>query len=46
MKILSTDIPSDRNMYGDNIATKKNDYVIIRETICEINVLWNDVLFC
>ena len=47
MKIFSTDILNDRNIYGDNgrniygdnIATKKNDYVIIPETIC-------DVLFC
>ena len=23
-----TDIPSDRNIFGDNIATKKVDYVI------------------
>ena len=45
MKIFSTDIPNDRNMYGDNIATKRDDYVIVPETIREINVLWNDVLF-
>ena len=32
-------------MYGDNIATKKDDYVIVPETIREINVLWHDVLF-
>ena len=25
-------IPNDRNTYGDNIATKKDDYVIIPET--------------
>ena len=45
MKIFSTDIPNDRNMYGDNIATKRDDYVIVPETICEINALWHDVLF-
>ena len=45
MKIFSTDIPNDRNVYGDNIATKEVDYVI-PETIPEINVLWDDVLFC
>ena len=45
MKIFTTDIPNDRNIYGDNIATKKGDYVIIPETIRDINVLWNDVLF-
>ena len=45
MKIFSTDIPNDRNMYGDNIATKRDDYVIIPETIREINVLWHDVHF-
>ena len=39
MKIFSTDIPNDRNIYGDNIATKNVDYVI-PETIPEINVLW------
>ena len=39
MKIFSTDIPNDRNIYGDNIATKKNNYVIIPETI-------RDVLIC
>ena len=46
MKIFSRDIPNGRNIYGDNIATKKNDYVIIPEIIREINVLWDDVLFC
>ena len=46
MKIFSTDIPDDRNICGDNIATKKNEYAIIPETIREINVLWDDVLFC
>ena len=45
MKIFTTDIPIDRNIYSDNIATKKGDYVIIPETIRDINVLWNDVLF-
>ena len=45
MKIFSMDIPNDRNIYGDNIVTKKVDYVI-PEAICEINVLWDDVLFC
>ena len=43
MKIFSTDIPNDRNMYGDNIATKRDDYVIVPETIRDINVLWHDV---
>ena len=38
MKILSTDIPNDRYIYGENIETKKVDYVI-PETIREINVL-------
>ena len=33
MTIFSTVIPNDRNIYGDNIVTKKNDYVIIPETI-------------
>ena len=28
MKIFSTDLPNDRNVYGDNIATKKVDHVI------------------
>ena len=46
MKIFSPDIPNDRNIYGNNIATKKNVYVIIPETIREINVLWDDALFC
>ena len=46
MNIFSTDIPSDRNMYEDNIATKRDDHAIIPETIHEINVLWGDVLFC
>ena len=46
MVIFSTDIPNDRNIYSDNIATKKTDYVIIPETIREINVLWDDVLVC
>ena len=32
-------------IYSDNIATKKVDYVILG-TIREINVLWDDVLFC
>ena len=45
MKIFTTDIPNNRNIYSDNIATKKGDYVIIPETIRDINVLWNDVLF-
>ena len=45
MKIFSTDIPNERNMYCDNIATKKDDYVIVPETIREKNVLWHDVLF-
>ena len=36
MKIFSTDIPNHRNVYGDNIATKKDDYAIIPETIREI----------
>ena len=45
MKIFSSDIPNDRNMYGDNIVTKEDDYVIVPETIREINVLWHDVLF-
>ena len=45
MKNFSTNLPNDRNIYGDNIVTKKNDYVIIPETIREINVLWGDVLF-
>ena len=45
MKIFSTDIPNGRNIYGDNIATKKVDYAIA-ETIREINILWDDVLFC
>ena len=45
MKIFSTDIPNSRNIYGNNIATKRDDYVIITETIQEINVLWDDVLF-
>ena len=43
--IFSRNIPNDRNIYGDNIATKKYDYVIIPETIREINVLWDDDLF-
>ena len=45
MKIFTTDIPNDRNIYSDTIETKKGDYVIIPETIRDINVLWNDVLF-
>ena len=45
MKIFSSDIPNDRNMYGDNIETKREDYVIVPETIREINVLWHDLLF-
>ena len=45
MKIFSTDIPNNRNIYGNNIATKRDDYVIITETIQEIKVLWDDVLF-
>ena len=28
MKKFSTDLPNDRNVYGDNIVTKKVDYVI------------------
>ena len=32
--------------YGDNIATRKDDYVITPGTIREINVLWDNVLFC
>ena len=32
MRIFSMGIPNDRNTYGDNIATKKDDYVIIPET--------------
>ena len=46
MKIFLLDILNDRNIYEDNILTKKDDYVIIPETICEISVLWDDVLFC
>ena len=30
---------------AEYIATKKDDYVVIPETIREINVLWDDVLF-
>ena len=45
-KIFSTDIPNDSNIYDDNIAAKKDNYVIIPETIHELNVLWNDALFC
>ena len=44
MEMFSTDIPNDRNIYWDNIATKKNDYVIIPKTIREINVLWDEIL--
>ena len=33
MKIFSTVIPNDRNICGDNIATKKDNYVIVPETI-------------
>ena len=43
--IFSRNIPNDRNIYGDNVATKKYDYVIIPEIIREINVLWDDDLF-
>ena len=32
------DIVNDRKICGDNIATKKNGYVIIPETIHEITV--------
>ena len=45
MKIFTTDIPNDRNIYSDTTVTKKGDYVIIPETVRDINVLWNDVLF-
>ena len=46
MKIFFTDMPNDRNIYGDNITTKKNDCIIIPETIRVINVLRDVVLFC
>ena len=39
-------IANDRNIHGDNIATKKDDYVITPGTICQVNVLWDNVLFC
>ena len=39
MKIFSTDIPNDRNMYGDNISKEKDGYVIIPEAIRERNAL-------
>ena len=45
MKIFSTDIPNDKNMYGDNISIEKDGYVIIPEPIRERNVLQDDVLF-
>ena len=45
MRTFSTDIPRDRNIYGDNTLSKKDDYVI-PDTVREINVLWDDVLFC
>ena len=45
MKIFSTDIPNDKNMYGDNISIEKDGYVIIPEAIRERNVLQDDVLF-
>ena len=45
MRTFSTDIPHDRNIYGDNTLSKKDDYVI-PDTVREINVLWDDVLFC
>ena len=45
MKIFSADILNDRIYNGDNITIKKDDYFIIPETIHEINVLWDDVLF-
>ena len=44
MKTFSTDIPNDRNIYGDNTASKKDNYVIIPETIDEINLLWDNAL--
>ena len=46
MKIFSTDITNDRNIDDDNITTKKNDCIIIPETIRVINVSWDVVLFC
>ena len=45
MKIFSTDIPNDKNMYGDNISIEKDGYVIMPEAIRERNVLQDDVLF-
>ena len=39
MKIFYTDILNDRNIYRDNIATKKDDYVITPEIIRDINVI-------
>ena len=45
MKIFSTDIPNDKNMYGDNISIEKDGYVIIPEAIRERNVLQDEVLF-
>ena len=45
MRIFSVGISNDRNTYGDNIATKKDDYVIIPEITRDINVL-GYVLFC
>ena len=45
MKIFSTDIPNDKNMYGDNISIEKDGYVIIPDAIRERNVLQDDVLF-
>ena len=45
MKIFSADILNDRIYNGDNITIKKDDYFIIPETIHEINILWDDVLF-
>ena len=38
MKICCKYTEWQKYIYGDNIATKKNDYVIIPETIREINV--------
>ena len=43
MKIFSTDIPNDRNIYGDNIATKM--IMLSYQKLREINGLWDDVLF-
>ena len=37
LQIFPADIPNGKNIYGNNIATKKNDYVVIPETIRKIN---------